>query len=271
MSWITVRVSPTRGRDDIAALLISEGASCVQEDAADIVTSFPELSLPRDLEARIRVIDPCAQLVTSQAPEISYNLHGTVTARKIGEMFVVPTWEAAAYPVAKSVIIEPGGAFGTGDHATTRGVMQLLQNVICAGDVVADLGAGSAVLSIAAAKLGASRVAAIELEHDAIANAEENIAANSASGIVTSIEGDATVILPILAPVDLILANIVSGVLIGMLPLIKRSLRAKGHAILGGILVSERAAMLSALAEAGWSVEQEHIEEEWWSVLIAPK
>ena len=69
-------------------------------------------------------------------------------------------------------------AFGTGEHATTRGVMRLMQDVIRAGDIVADLGAGSAVLAIAAAKLGAARVAAIELDPDAIGNAEENVARN---------------------------------------------------------------------------------------------
>jgi ribosomal protein L11 methyltransferase len=271
VKWTTVRVSPTRGRDDIAALLISEGASCVQEDGEDLVTSFPEPSLPRDLEWRIHEIDTAARIDTSPAPEISYELHGTVTARKVGEIFVVPTWEAHAYPRESSVVIEPGGAFGTGDHETTRGVLDLLQGVIRAGDVVADLGAGSGVLSIAAAKLGASRVAAVEVDHDAIANAEENVVANSVSKIVTVLEGDATLMLPLLAPVDLVLANIVSGVLIGMLPLIRRSLAATGHAILSGILVSEREMMLKAFADVGWSIEREHREGEWWSVLIAPR
>ena len=63
-------------------------------------------------------------------------------------------------------------AFGTGEHATTRGVVRLMQAVIRPGDRVADLGSGSAVLAIAAAKLGAPYVAAIELDHDAIENAE---------------------------------------------------------------------------------------------------
>jgi ribosomal protein L11 methylase PrmA len=79
-------------------------------------------------------------------------------------------------------VIDPGMAFGTGDHPTTRGVVRLMQGAVRPGDLVADLGAGSAVLSIAAIKLGAARAAAIEFDPDAIGNAEENVARNGAPG-----------------------------------------------------------------------------------------
>ena len=271
MSWITVRVTPTRARDEVVALLISEGASCVQEDGDSLVTSFPESVLPKNLEQRLIALDDTVIVRMSVLPEQSYELHGTVSARKVGELYVVPPWDAHSHDAACTIVIEPGGAFGTGDHATTRGVLHLLQSVIRKGDVVADLGAGSAVLSIAAAKLGASRVAAVELDHDAIPNAEENVESNGVRGVVTVIEGDAETILPLLAPVDLVLANIVSGVLIGILHLIKRCLAANGHAILSGILVAERETMLKGLADAGWNVETEYSEEEWWSALISPR
>lgn len=271
MNWLAVRVIQTRARGDIVKLLIAGGASCVQEDGDSLVTSFSEKSLPSHLESRIRAIDPGATVTISSAPDVAYPLHGTVTARKVGGLFVVPTWEAGGYPADHSVVIEPGGAFGTGDHATTRGVLALLQGVIRRGDVAADLGAGSGVLSIAAAKLGASRVAAIELDGDAIANAQENVDANGVGSIVKVIEGDAASILPLLAPVDLVLANIVSGVLVELLPLVRKSIPATGHAILGGILIAERATMAAVLAEGGWWIEREYSEDEWWSALITPR
>ncbi len=266
-----MRVAPACGRDEIVALLIAEGASCVQEEGDGLCTSFPEDSVPENLERRLIEIDPAARVTFAPAPEISYELHGAVSAREVGDLFVVPTWEAASYPAERSIIIEPGGAFGTGDHATTRGALHLLQGIIREGDVVADLGAGSAVLSIAAAKLGASRVAAVELDHDAIANAEENVEANGVAAKVTIIEGDAASILPLLAPVNLVLANIVSGVLISMLELIHRSVAHTGHAILSGILVVERDQMVREMGHAGWLVVREYSEEDWWSVLIAPR
>jgi ribosomal protein L11 methyltransferase len=162
-------------------------------------------------------------------------------------------------------------AFGTGEHPTTRGVMRLMQSVVRRGDIVADLGAGSAVLSIAAAKLGARRVTAIEIDPDAIGNAEANARVNGVEDVVEVIEGDATTLLPLLAPVRVVLANIISSVLIPLLPTMRESLGPKGQAILSGILLEERGAMLAALDADGWTVEREDTEDAWWSVQIAPQ
>jgi ribosomal protein L11 methyltransferase len=167
------------------------------------------------------------------------------------------------------VIVDPVMAFGTGEHPSTRGAIRLMQGVIRPGDVVADLGAGSAVLSIAAVKLGAARVAAVEIDHDAIGNAEENVIANSVSERVEVIEGDATTLLPLLAPVRVVIANIISSVLIAMLPMMKSSLASGGQAILAGILSEERDAMVRALDAGGWAIEREDTEDVWWSVQIA--
>jgi len=114
-------------------------------------------------------------------------------------------------------------------------------------------------------------VAAVEIDHDSIANADENVRVNGVSDSVEVIEGDATVILPLLAPVRVVLANIISSVLTVMLPAIKAALGAQGQAILSGILVEERATMLAALESAGWWVQREDTEDTWWSVQIASR
>jgi ribosomal protein L11 methyltransferase len=162
-------------------------------------------------------------------------------------------------------------AFGTGEHPTTRGAMRLMHGVIRAGDVVADLGAGSAVLSVAAIKLGAARAAAVEIDHDAIGNAEENVRVNGVGDRVEVIEGDATTILPLLAPVRVVIANIISSVIIPLLPAMKSSLGPEGQAIISGILFEERDGMLSALNQGGWTIEREDTEDVWWSAQIAPR
>ena len=125
------------------------------------------------------------------------------------------------------------------------------------------------MLSIAAALLGAARVVAIELDHDAIANAESNIERNGVAARVSVLEGDATILLPLVAPVRVVLANIISSVLIDLLPLIAAALTADGEAILSGILVEEREMMLQALSESDWDVKAEDVEGMWWSVHIA--
>jgi ribosomal protein L11 methyltransferase len=145
-----------------------------------------------------------------------------------------------------------------------------MQRVIRPGDFVADLGAGSAVLAIAAAALGAARVVAIEMDPEAIGNAEDNVARNDVGDRVHVMLGDAGVLLPLVAPVRLVLANIISSVLIELLPAIGAALTADGDAVLSGILTAERAHMLSVLSAGGWRVTGEIADGEWWSVAVRP-
>jgi len=160
-------------------------------------------------------------------------------------------------------------AFGTGEHATTRGVVRLMQRLHVMPRVVADLGAGSAVLAICAVKLGAEKAVAIELDPDAIGNAEENVRTNGVSDSVSVMQGDAAVLLPLGAPVGLVLANIISSVLLDQRPAISESLLPDGNAILSGILVAERDTLMDAIDRGGWTVAAEDTEEGWWSVLIS--
>jgi ribosomal protein L11 methyltransferase len=114
-------------------------------------------------------------------------------------------------------------------------------------------------------------VTAIEIDPDSIGNAEENVRANGVEQIVDVIEGDAATLLPLLAPVRVVLANIISSVLIALLPTIRVSLDAGGQAILSGILREERDTMVAALDADGWTVQREDTEDAWWSVQIAPR
>src|SRR5439155_11259178 len=164
----------------------------------------------------------------------------SIGAQELGALVIAPPWLADRFDPGRTIVIDPGMAFGTGEHATTRGVVRLLQSLVRRGDRVADLGAGSAVLAIAAAKLGAAHVAAIEIDPDAIGNAEQNVRRNDVEDRVIVIEGDARVLLPLVAPVRLVTANIVSSVIVELLPVIASALDANGRAILSGILLSER-------------------------------
>ena len=166
-------------------------------------------------------------------------------------------------------MIDPGMGFGTGEHPTTRGALQLLTLVVRQGDFVVDIGTGSGVLGIAAAKLGAGRVAAVEIDADAIGNAESNVVANGVEDRVVVIEGDGAQLLPILAPADVVVANIISSVLVALLPEIASAIRPDGRAILSGILVAERADMCDALSAGGWRLGEETTEGIWWSTVVA--
>jgi ribosomal protein L11 methyltransferase len=265
-----LRVTPGANRDGVIAALFESGSQGVQEDGPTVVTHFPAGACIAGIRDAVMQADPRAAIAIDEAPDTDYSQwRASVSAHEVGGLVIAPPWLAAEHDPKKTIVIDPVMAFGTGEHATTRGVIRLMQGVIRRGDVVADLGSGSAVLSIAAIRLGAARAAAVEIDHDSIGNAEENIAANGVSDRVEIIEGDATVILPLLAPVRVIVANIISSILTGMLPLLKNSLSAGGQAILSGILIEERAAMVAALDANGWLIEREDTEDVWWSCQIA--
>ena len=270
MTWTAVRVVPVGDRDAVVAALFASGSQSVLEDGPAFITHFPPGTDIALVRATVAQADADAQITTSDAAPIDWTERwkDRLTAYELGSLTVVPPWLAAGRDPATTIVIDPGMAFGTGDHPTTRGMIRLMQPLIRAGDLVADLGAGSAVLSIAAAKLGAGRVAAIELEHDSIDNAESNVRANGVDGIVTVIEGDAALLLPLVAPVRVVLANIISSVLLSLLPAIRAALSADGNVVLSGMLREERDAMLAALAADGWVVDNEDTEELWWSVAI---
>lgn len=274
MSWLAVRVAGASAttRDAISAALIDAGAACVQEDREDLVTYLPD-DAPLDGVRGAVAADTGAVLQLREAPatEIDRQWPSTVGVSRAGRFLIAPPWltsSGAHDDIA--IVIDPAMAFGTGEHPTTRGVLRLMQDVIRPGDRVADLGAGSAVLAIAAARLGASRVAAIELDPDAIGNAEANVRANGVSDRVVIIEGDAETLLPHVAPVRVVVANIISSVLIAMLSSIRSSLSSDGEAILSGILLEEREDFVAALERAGWRVVQEHIEDVWWTGVTRP-
>ena len=270
--WIALRITPQVNRDGVIAALFASGSQGVLEDGASLVTHFPTDASIEGIRRDVLNADPRAVVAITSVPVADYSVwRASVSAHRVGDLVITPPWLAAEYDSAATIVVDPAMAFGTGEHPTTRGVVELMQGVIRPGDVVADLGAGSAVLSIAAARLGASRVAAIELDHDAIGNAEENMRANDVADRVAVIEGDASTLLPLLAPVRVVLANIISSVLIPLLPTLRASLASDGQAILSGILCEEREAMVVALDAGAWAIEREVTEDVWWTVQIAPR
>jgi ribosomal protein L11 methyltransferase len=276
VSWVQVRVTlrEESAREAIVAALIQAGAAAVQEMDASLLAHLPHAADFAALRETLRERSPSVAAELTPVGEIDWTTRWPprVGVQRVGRLAVAPPWLAPEIQDSEHpIIIEPATAFGTGEHETTRGVLQLMQQVLKPGDVVADLGTGSAVLAIAAAKLGATRVAAIELDVDAIGNAEENVRRNNVGHAVTVLQGDAVVLLPLVAPVRVILANIISSVLLELSPAMRAALAPGGRAILSGILVSEREGMLQALGADAWALEAEQREGEWWSSVVAPR
>jgi ribosomal protein L11 methyltransferase len=182
-------------------------------------------------------------------------------------LVVAPSW-APPEPGPGDVVLtlDPGMAFGTAEHPTTRGCLRLLDARIAPGDRMADIGAGSGVLSIAAALLGAERVVAVELDPWAVTAARENVEAN---GVGDRVEVRAGAVgpafLPGEAPFHGIVANIEAGILLPLLPGFRGGLEPGGWLILSGILADEACRVVEAAGALGLELEAEDREDAWWS------
>jgi ribosomal protein L11 methyltransferase len=272
VNWLAVGVR-IGGEDRAAVLsaLFAAGCPAVEEVGEDLRTYLPVGTDPDPIIRAVTAVSPAAHVETSEVGVADWDTawRERLTVRHAGRLVVAPPWLADGLDPESTIVVDPGMAFGTGDHATTRGVLRLTSNVVRPGDRVADLGAGSAVLSIAAAKLGAANVAAIELDPQAIDNAEANVRVNGVGDRVSVLLGEAAVLLPLVAPVRVVVANIAAPVLLSLLPVIDDALTPDGRAILGGITVEERPAFVAAIRDAGWRVDAEDREESWWSAVIA--
>ncbi len=185
-------------------------------------------------------------------------------------LYVAPPWEAALPPDAPAdaivVLIEPGQAFGTGTHATTRLCLSALEELAVPGEVLLDIGAGSGILSIAAVKLGATE--AIGLERDPVCrgNFLENARLNAVEGRVHLVEGSTPrealgmALMLGVSPPTRIVCNMLSA---EFLPILGEIARIPAPLLLTGFLESEREAIAAACREVGYTMAREYSMEEW--------
>lgn len=193
--------------------------------------------------------------------------------RRVGRRFVVtPSWATPETTADDLVIVvDPEMAFGTGEHATTRAALRFLEQVVKNRDRVLDIGTGSGILAIGAGLLGATDVLAVDNDPDAILNARDNIVRNGVAAVVRLEErlvDEAYLEAAGPASFDIIVANVLGGVLGSLLGAFASSLRVGGHLILGGILEEEADDMLDECVAAGFNVIAEDLEAEWWGVLL---
>lgn len=173
--------------------------------------------------------------------------------QKIGDRLVIaPTWDDIVPEPSEILIrLDPGMAFGTGQHATTQLALELLETTIKDSDVVADIGTGSGILGIAAAKLGAKRVDAVDLDVTTIPIAQNNIQLNEVESVIRLYQGDGLNVLE-KQKYPLIVANILTKVILPMIPHCLESLEPAGRLILSGILAQEASQVEAQLNENGF-------------------
>ncbi|WP_347104236.1 50S ribosomal protein L11 methyltransferase [Streptococcus anginosus] len=183
-------------------------------------------------------------------------------ARITHDLTIVPSWtEYEATAGEKIIKLDPGMAFGTGTHPTTKMSLFALEQVLRGGETVLDVGTGSGVLSIASSLLGAKEIYAYDLDEVAVRVAQENIALNAGTENIQVAAGDLLKGVDIEA--DVIVANILADILVNLTDDAYRLLKDEGYLIMSGI-ISEKWNLVRESAEtAGFFLETHMIQGEW--------
>ena len=192
---------------------------------------------------------------------------------EIGErLIVVPEWESAKTDGRIALILNPGLTFGTGSHATTRLCLTALERHVAQGQRVLDLGCGSGILSIAALLLGAEHAFACDIDEKCVDVAYENAALNGIGRDKYTVRwgdvlSDRQLQKEMGGQYDIIVANIVSDVIIGLASQVRPFLKEGGLFLTSGIIDTRAAEVAQKLREAGWEIVEERASEGWFSYL----
>lgn len=284
--WLRLSV-PLAGRDPgdgraLAATLLALGGAAVLEEDDRLRTHVPEPPAPQEFlrEARHRL----DRAVAGAGRQLSWaweedrdwaeRWRRQLEPRRVGRRLVVVPGgtEPELGDDDLALRLDPGMAFGTAEHGTTRGMLRLMETAVSVGDRVLDVGTGSGILSLAAVRLGAERVVAVDVDPDALEVAARNLERNGAADSVELLRARATPeLLALLEPLrfDVTVANILGRVLRPLLTPLRRLAAPGGELILGGILEEEAEPMRASAREAGWRVLAEDRDDGWWTVRLA--
>jgi ribosomal protein L11 methyltransferase len=183
-------------------------------------------------------------------------------------LLVAPPWDVPTCPGRIVTLIEPGRAFGTGHHESTAGCLEALEVIVAAGAPARaiDLGTGSGILAIAAARLGVGHTLAVDDDPDAVASAVGNAALNGVADRIEVVRADAATLTA--EPAPLVMANLLTVTHLGLAAAYRRFVVAGGTLVLGGILDREGPAAVAALGAQGFGLEATREIRAWTTLVL---
>ena len=180
---------------------------------------------------------------------------------------IVPSWEDYQPENAdeKVIRLDPGRAFGTGTHPTTRLALLALEKEIRGSESMIDVGTGSGVLSIAAKYLGAGEIDAYDIDDEAIKATKENVALNPVAKDINI--GTNSLLDGISKKVDLIVANILAEIIVPLIPQAKECLNPDGKFITSGIINDKKDLIVNELTDHGFVIDEILNQKDWYSII----
>lgn len=265
--------------EGLANLVWELGALGVVEDGL-LRAFFPPDAVPRELDARVRAyldglralgypvedVPPTVGPLEDEAWAEAWKAH--FRPIEIGaRLLVAPPWDVPASS-RLTIVIEPGRAFGTGHHGSTAGCLALIERLAARAplDRALDVGTGSGILAIAAARLGAREVLAVDTDPDAIAAAAANTERNGVPDRVRCAVADADAVRVPAFP--LLLANLLAPAHRRLAARYAELVAPGGALIAGGILAREADEVAAALAAAGFRTREREVQGEWASLWL---
>jgi ribosomal protein L11 methyltransferase len=265
----------------VANFLVEEGAAgLVESDGSDgrvrLEAALPDAACTEVAEglatylSRLAALYPAARpaAIETAAVEaldwaaVARSHHRPVTIGR--RLLVAPPWDVPDAPGREVLVIEPGMAFGTGQHATTRGCLEAIEAAVAAGGVASalDVGTGSGILALALARLGVPRVVAIDDDPQVLPVARENLARNGAARVEVS--GGTAAGLD--GRFDLVVANLLADILVREADALRARTADGGGLVVSGLLESQAEAVVAAYP--GWLVADDYRDEGWCTLVL---
>lgn len=287
MEWTELSVKTTNEAcEAVCNILMQAGAQGVQIDDQDyqnqvIVTTYFTQDMPlyesvASLEVQIKELSQYG-LNPGPAQVFVRNLNDEAWSNEWKKYYqpirldrhltIVPSWTNYQPQQADEIIIrlDPGKAFGTGTHPTTRLALQALQQVIFGGESLIDVGSGSGVLSIAAQYLGASSIYAYDVDQEAIKATAMNLALNEGCQQIKVAAND--LLTGIDFKVDVIVANILAEVIEPLIPQTQSCLNKNGKLVISGIFYDKKELIENCLLTNGFEIIETLNQKEWYSFI----
>ena len=186
---------------------------------------------------------------------------------KVGDIIVIkPTWEDyEASPDDVVIELDPGEAFGTGTHPTTAMCIRELETLVKGGMTVFDVGTGSGILSIAAARLGAAKITAVDYDRTALKVAKENIEQNHVADVITL--GQSDILKQVEGKADLVIANIIADIIIRLFDELEAHLNPGGSLLASGIIADRIGDVTEAALAHGFTIDKV-VETGGWAAMV---